>query len=133
MYYRATVTEDFDNIIPNEHFIGITIEHAKQIMDMPTIQKWSVFSDRLFAIIIANEFCKDMYAIGLIVCKGVQISELKYLRQVTRELVEFRQAKYVYSEGETNKVRDRFHEFMGFEIELDLDTFKKWKLKGLEY
>ena len=134
IHYRRTVLEDIQLIKPNKYFT-ITKDFVLQGFSMlPTLKAWTILNDeKIAAIILANEFYKDYYSIGLIVCEDVKFSYLKFLKKIIREIVDFEGAKYVYSEGETHPIKDKFHELMGFEIEKDLQgKFKKWKLRGTE-
>lgn len=133
MHYRATVPEDVYKIEANEYF-DIPSDLVIQGLNSPIMKAWTFINGvRVAAIILASEFYKDFYSIGIIVCKDIRFSELKYIKKSIKEIIDFYGAKYVYSEGETHPVKDRFHEFMGFELEKDLlGKFKKWKYKGLE-
>jgi hypothetical protein len=135
LHYRMTVMDDIEQIEPNEYFDTASKDFIIQgFTILPTLKAWTVLNGaKIVAIILANEFYKDFYSIGIIVCNGIKFSELKFIKKTIKELVDINGAKYVYSEGETHPVKDRFHEFMGFELEKDLlGKFKKWKLKGTE-
>lgn len=129
LHYRVTIPEDVQLIDANE-YLNISKELVIQGLSIPTLKAWSFINNKkVIAIILANEFCKDFYSIGIIVCKDIKPSELKYIKRSVKEIVKFYGAKYVYSEGETHPVKDKFHQFMGFEIEKDLGIFKKWQYK----
>ena len=133
LHHRVTTADDVINIQPNQYF-NTTKDIVIQSLAYSQIKSWSILNNfKVVAIILAQEFCKDFYKIGIIICKDIKISELKYIKQVVKEVIELYNAQYVYSENETHIVKDKFHELMGFELERDLGIFKKWKYKGLRY
>lgn len=132
-HYRVATADDVINIKENQ-YLNTTKDIVIQSLVHPQIKSWSVFNNfKVLAVILAQEFCTDFYKIGIIICEDIKVSELKYLKQVVREVIELYGAQYVYSEGETHTVKDKFHKLMGFEIERDLGIFKKWKYKGLRF
>lgn len=129
---RKTRIEDISNINANRFLT----ENDKQIL----IDAWGLYKaetllngDEIIAIATFREFHPRFYLSGFIVKDNATISELKTIKAFVRHVISNHNADYVYSEGATCLVRDRFHEFLGFEIEKDLETFKKWKFKGLLY
>lgn len=129
---RRTRIEDFDNIKANK-FMS---DSDKQIL----IDAWGYYKaetllkdDEVIAIATFREFHPRLYVSGFVVKENVSISDLKVIKAFAKHVISNQNADYVYSECVTCEIRDRFHEFLGFEVEKDLDTFKKWKFKGLLY
>jgi ATP-dependent RNA circularization protein (DNA/RNA ligase family) len=129
---RKTRIEDIANIKANK-FLK---EEEKTIL----VDAWGFYkaetllnNDEIVAIATFREFHPRLYNSGIIIKDNITITELKKVKAFVKYVISSHNADYVYSEGATCPVRDRFHEFLGFEIEKDLDTFKKWKFKGLLY
>lgn len=133
MHYRLTVKNDILTIKPNQ-YIDAPKQFFIDCLNNPNNKLFSIIDNqRIVAIIVTSCFHKDFYRIGIVVSDDIKISELKYIKQVTKELIELYGVKFLCSEGETHKVKDKFHEIMGFEIERNYGTYKRWKFKGLEY
>ncbi len=121
--------------------IGI---NANQYLDESTrslmINAWGHYKaetllkdDEIISIATFNEFHPRLFVSGIVIKENITISELKEVKKFIKHVIAKQNADYVYSECVTCPVRDRFHKFLGFEVEKDLDTFKKWKFKGLLY
>lgn len=129
---RKIRVEDFENIKANKYFK----ENEKELL----INAYGYYKaetllkgDEIIAIATFREFHPRLYSSGFIVKENVSVSELKVIKAFVKHVISNQNADYVYSECVTCPVRDRFHEFLGFEVEKDLETFKKWKFKGLLY
>lgn len=132
MYYRLTTPDDVLLIQANQ-YVNAPADLIIKSLSLPQMQSWTILNNlKRVAVILASTMYKDFYNVGIIVCKDITMSELKYVKRAVKEIIYFNNAGYVCSEGETHPVKDRFHRFMGFEIETDLGVFKKWKYKGLE-
>lgn len=129
---RKTRIEDISNINANKFFKDIereTLINAWGYYKAETLFK----GDEIIAIATFREFHPRLYHSGIIIKQDVTIDELKHVKAFVKHVISNQNADYVYSECVTCSVRDRFHEFLGFEVEKDLETFKKWKFKGLLY
>lgn len=129
---RKARIEDISNINANRFLT----EFDKQSL----IDAWGLYKaetllkgEEIIAVAVFREFHKGFFTAGTIIKENINFTELKNVRKFIRHIISNHNANYVYSEGVTCPVRDRFHEFLGFEIEKDLETFKKWKFKGLLY
>ena len=87
----------------------------------------------IIAIATFSEFHTKLYRSGIVIKQDVSITDLKEIKKFITQVIIDNKADYVYSECVTCKVRDRFHKFLGFEIEKDLESFKKWKFRNLKY
>lgn len=129
---RKTRVEDFENIKANKYLS----QNDKQLMinAFGTYKAETLLKgDEIVCIVAYNEFHPRFYSSGIILKNNVTFTELKMVKAFIKHVISNQNADYVYSEGSTCSIRDRFHEFLGFEIEKDLETFKKWKFKGLVY
>ena len=81
LHYRMTVIDDIERIEPNEYFNTASKDFIIQgFTILPTLKAWTVLNGtKIVAIILANEFYKDFYSIGIIVCNGIKFSELKFI------------------------------------------------------
>lgn len=129
---RKTLPSDYVQIKANK-FLD---EDTKKLM----IKAWGTYKaetllkgEEIIAIAVFNQFHPRLFTSGIVIKENVSITELKKIKQFIKHVISNHNADYVYSECVTCPVRDRFHEFLGFEVEKDLDTFKKWKFKGLLY
>lgn len=129
---RETLPSDFIMIKANQ-FLS---EEDKKLV----INCWGCYKaetllkdDEIIAIATFSEFHEKLYRAGIVIKKDVSIVDLKEIKKFITQVIADNKADYVYSECVTCKTRDRFHEFLGFEIEKDLANFKKWKFKNLKY
>lgn len=129
---RKTKVEDFVKINANKFFKETEKEiliNAFGYYKAETLLK----NEEIIAIATYREFHPRLYHSGIIIKENVSYTELKKIKEFIKHIIFEEKADYVYSECVTCEVRDRFHEFLGFEVEKDLETFKKWKFKGLKY
>ena len=129
---RQSTSEDLINIKSNHFFdeqSKIILLSSWQMLEAQTLLN----GDEIVAIALFREFHPDLYSSGIVIKNNVSLSELKRIKKFITQIIKDKQAKYVNSECVVCPIRDRFHEFLNFEIEKDLGSYRKWKFKGLVY
>ena len=130
-FYQQTKKEDIYNIKANK-WLDINKELIAQCVDITGMQ--TLFNDdEIVAIALYNEFHPRLYSAGFILKENPTIKDLKKVKLFVESIKDKLNADYIYSECVKCPVRDRFHKFVGFEVEKDLGTYKKWKFKNLKY
>lgn len=128
---KNSTAQDILNIDVNQ-YMNLEKEYIIKCMDSIKLETL-LNGDEVVAVILFKEFHPRFFVAGTLIKKDIKISELIELKKTVKNLIIKYNCDYVYSECVTCPVRDRFHEFLGFEVERDMDTFKKWKFKGLLY
>lgn len=128
---RKSTKEDIFNIQANKWLLiekKFIVDNFDKVK-METLLK----GQEIIAIAIFYEFYPRLFTSGFILKDKPSFSELKEVKKFAKEIIKENNADYVYSECEVCAVRDRFHRFLGFEVEKNLGNFNKWKFRNLKY
>lgn len=129
MIVRKSIKDDIDNIIPNE-FFNLDREYVKYsigIQPCYTLEK----DGEVMILMPFFEFFKDCYKAGLIISKNIDLPSIRFFKKWLRKEYTKIGAIRLETEGLSNPVLERWHNFLGLEKEVVISDGKyiKWRYK----
>lgn len=125
MKVSCTTIEDIEEIRTNRYY-----EDEKEVLKYSLgLQKVFTFKDdKIRAIAMFFEFYPNCYKCGIILAKDLNPHFLKLLRAWMKEKIKEHNCKRLETEGYCDKTLERFHKFLGFrkEVEINNGGYVKW-------